>query len=116
MNKLFVYGTLSSGEPTHLLPGFMMFKVKGRDFDFPVIQFYPWQDKQPCVFGTVIEVSDEELQRLDVYEGVSRGMYERTKVFVVPLDGDASAVEEVQAYVGGPALVHEPIPSGVWHK
>lgn len=116
MNKLFVYGTLSKGELTHRLPGYMMFKVKGRDFDFPVIQPYPWQDNQPSVFGTVVEVSDEELQRLDVYENVGHGMYERTKVFVVPLEGDTSAVEEVQAYVGGPALVYEPIPSGVWHK
>jgi len=116
LNKLFVYGTLRKGEPTHRLPGYMMFKVKGRDFDFPVIQPYPWQDNQPDVIGTVIEVPDEELQRLDVYEGVYHGLYERAKVVVVPLDGDTSAVEEVQAYIGGPALVHEPIPSGVWPK
>ena len=61
MNKLFVYGTLKSGEPTHRLPGYMMFKVKGRDFDFPVIQPYPWQGNPPSVMGTVVEVSDEEL-------------------------------------------------------
>lgn len=114
MNKLFVYGTLKSGEHTHRLPGYMMFKVKGKGFDFPVIQPYPWQDSLPNIVGTVVEVSDEELQRLDVYEGVSHGLYVRTKVFVVPLGKNISAMEEVQAYVGGPALVHEPIPSGVW--
>lgn len=116
MNKLFVYGTLRQGQPTHRLPGYMMFKVRGEGFDFPFIQPYPYVDAMPNVLGSVVDVTDDELEKLDVYEGVARGLYIRQKAFVVPLGRSVSAMEEVQVYVGGPALAYEPIPSGVWPK
>lgn len=116
MIKLFVYGTLANREPTHRLPGYMMFKVRGQSFNFPVIQPYPWQDQLPNIMGSIREVTEEELAQLDVYEGVSRGLYKRTKAFAIPLSANISEMEEVQVYVGGPALVHEPIPSGYWNE
>lgn len=116
MNKLFVYGTLKQGAGiTHRLPGYMMFKVRGRDFSFPVIQPYPWNEGiQPDVLGTVVDVSDEELEKLDVYEGVSRGLYKRVQASVFASSSNIAVGETVWVYVGGPALVHEPIPEGVW--
>lgn len=115
--KIFTYGTLRNGkEPTHKLPGYMMFAVQGKLFNFPVIQPYPWTDSPPAVAGNVIEVSDEELQQLDKYEGVERGLYVRTEVVVYELGKSVAKPEIVQAYIGGPALVNTPIPSGVWEQ
>lgn len=112
--KLFVYGTLMAGEKvTHQLPGYMMFAVQGDKFNFPVIQPVPdeW-DADVVVYGCILEVDDQQLQQLDYYEGVARGMYSREKVTVYNLE--TSSVESVQVYVGGPVLVNKPIPYGVW--
>lgn len=112
---VFVYGTLRrNSAPTHRLPGYMMFKVRGKHFDFPVIQPYPWDDQLPDVYGNILEVSDEELAKMDVYEGVSSKLYRRVNALAFELGKAAADSIPVQVYVGGPALVHTPIPQGVW--
>lgn len=114
-HRLFVYGTLRKGQlPTHKLPGYMMFAIPGKVFSFPVIQPYPWDDRQPDVYGNILEVDDQNLADFDHYEGVERGLYVRENVVVYPLVSGPAAPEIVQAYIGGPALVRQPIPSGVW--
>lgn len=114
--KLFVYGTLmGKRKPTHYLPDHMMFAVAGKTFNFPVIQEAPEEwDADLRVAGCILEVDDEELAQLDVYEGVARGMYKRVKLNVASID--RGVIETVQVYVGGPALVNEPIPDGNWNK
>lgn len=115
MTKIFVYGTLRTGkEPTHRLPGYIMFAVQGKTFNFPYIQAYPWQDQQPSIIGNVIEVSDDELAQLDHYEGLKRGLYTREEVVIYALDKRVSKPEIVQAYIGGPALVNPIVMSGHW--
>lgn len=114
MNKVFVYGTLIQGAVlTHRLPGYMMFRVRGQHFDFPYIQPYPWDDSLPSVYGTIIDVTDEQLVEMDKYEGVERFLYRRVNTLAYPINEIADGTP-VQVYVGGPALVNEPIPSGVW--
>ena len=114
INKVFVYGTLRDKQtPTHRLPGYMMFKVAGKTFNFPFIQAYPWDDRQPEIYGNVMEVTDDQLERLDVYEGIKRGLYTREKVVVYEMKSPAEP-EIMWAYIGGPALTSKPIPSGDW--
>ena len=118
MNKLFIYGTLMKTKNiTHRLPGYMMFAVPGHTFNFPVIQPYPWKDNLPSVFGTVVEVEDEEWPKMDKYEGVDRGLYKRVQAMCYPVT-PASAIsgEPVWVYVGGPVLSLEPIPDGIWRQ
>lgn len=93
-----------------------MFAIQGKMFDFPVIQAYPWKDAQPLVLGNLIEVDDEELEELDKYEGVERGLYTREDVVVYSLGKAVAKPITAQAYIGGPALVNPPVPSGVWEK
>lgn len=117
VHKVFVYGTLNKGNVlTHRLPGYVMFKVKGTNFDFPYIQAWPMEGKDglPEVYGRIIQVDDEELKRLDAYENVSSKLYIRVKALAFVLDKKVSVSEEVEVYVGGPALACPPIPSGIW--
>lgn len=115
LNKVFTYGTLRDGqEPTHRLPGYMMFVVRGNTFNFPFIQAYPWQDQQPNIFGNIMEVSDEELAQLDVYENVESGLYTREEVVVYSLESRVSKPEIVQAYIGGPVLARPIVINGTW--
>lgn len=116
MINMFLYGTLveEGDEITHILPGYMMFHVKGNGFDFPVIQPYPWDDSLPSIKGVIKQVAEEDLPRLDIYEGVSRGLYTRTKAICYAVGRGPREPVEVQVYVGGPALVHQPIASGIW--
>lgn len=114
-NVVFVYGTLrKEAMPTHRLPGYMMFRVRGKHFDFPVIQPYPWSDYLPNVLGNLLEVDDEELAELDRYEGVDRKMYLRVPALAFALADVVSPAIPVQVYVGGPELVYKPIPDGLW--
>ncbi len=113
-HKVFVYGTLRrSQKATHRLPGYMMFAVAGKHFDFPVIQEYPWDDQQPQVVGNILEVDDAELEELDRYENVGSGLYKRVHALAFGISGVSDGIP-VQVYVGGPALLHKPIPSGEW--
>lgn len=116
MTKLFVYGTLmGKQEPTHYLSDYMMFAVPGKNFNFPVIQPIPEEwNADARVVGCIVEVDEDKLAELDWYEGVARGMYERVKLNVASID--RGVIETVQVYVGGPALVYQPIPDGNWNK
>lgn len=117
MIRLFTYGTLleKGKDVTHVLPGYMMFHVKGGTFDFPMIQPYPWDDKQPLIAGTIVEVDDNDLAKLDMYEGVSRGLFSRVKAIAYEnVNKSVREPIEVQVYVGGPALCYTPIPTGIW--
>lgn len=119
MINLFTYGTLitEGDELTHILPGYMMFEVQGGSFNFPVIQPYPWDDSLPSVKGVIKQVNEEDLPRLDIYEGVSRGLYQRVEAICYAIEGRGPrSPVNVQVYVGGPALVHKPIPHGVWSE
>ena len=119
MAKLLTYGTLieQGREITHELPGYMMFEVVGKSFNFPVITPYPYDDTLPSVKGCISHVDEADFEKLDIYEGVSRGLYVRVKAIAYPLNqGYIKAPEEVWVYVGGPALVHKPIPSGIWSE
>lgn len=115
MNKLFIYGTLRDGrEPTHRLPGYIMFAARGKTFNFPYIQKYPWNDNPPQIIGNVIEVSDDQLKQLDHYENVARGLYTRETVVVYQMGKAVAAPETVMAYIAGPALASPIIESGHW--
>lgn len=117
-NRVFVYGTLRNGVPaTHRLHGYRMFFVPGRNGNnFPFIQETEGVDRfdKPwySVLGNIVQVTDEELQQADVYEGVSNGLYTREKLRVERLSTGRST--EAWVYVGGPALVYQPIDSGDW--
>lgn len=117
-NRVFVYGTLRNGEPaTHRLYGYRMFFVPGcNGNNFPFIQETEGVDRfdKPwySILGNIVEVTDEELQQADVYEGVSNGLYTREKLRVERLSTGRST--EAWVYVGGPALVYQPIDSGDW--
>lgn len=113
-HKLFVYGTLRPGPATHKLPGYMMFSVRGKNFDFPVIQAYPWQDFPPHIMGNILEVDDEKLAELDKYENVESGLYIRKHALAYNAYKTVAEPIPVQVYVGGPALLHKPIPNGLW--
>lgn len=116
MVKLFTYGTLieQGREITHELPGYMMFEVVGKSFNFPVITPYPYDDTLPSVKGCISHVDEADFEKLDIYEGVSRGLYTRTKAICYSVGRGPREPVEVQVYVGGPALVHKPIASGIW--
>ncbi len=116
-HKLFVYGTLRGDAPaTHVLPGYRMFLVKGKRNDFPFVQE---TDGYACddtlrynVVGNIIEVDDEVLEKLDLYEGVASGLYVRERIMIQIL-GENNYVE-AWVYVGGPQLAYQPIDSGDW--
>lgn len=113
-HKVFVYGTLRENkEATHFLPGYAMFLVDGAKFNFPFIQ---WMGDRLLdevgVEGNIIEVDDEGLAKLDKYEGIARGLYERKWVEV--FDDSLNEAEEVWVYVGGPQLIYQYVESGDW--
>lgn len=115
-HKLFVYGTLRpSKEWDAVLHGYVL-----RDYGkFPYIteDGYVYDELccaefTNCVFGNVVEVSDEELEQLDIYEGVAKGYYSREKVIVLNKDFDKV---ECWVYVG--RSIHSPvIGSGDWYN
>ncbi len=81
--------------------------------NFPFIQAYPWDDRQPEIYGNILEVTDDQLEKLDQYENIKSGLYVRQKVAVYEMKSPAEP-EVMWAYIGGPALVNTPIPSGDW--
>jgi len=91
--RLFVYGTLKSGGshhhhlagqtllgPAHTVPGYTLYL-------FHIGHDYPGMVRSPeaiGVSGEVWEVEKDCLARLDVYEGVPEGLYERVPVALDP--------------------------------
>ena len=105
---IFVYGTLKQGfnnapvlaRQTFLgqavIPGktHRLVNVHGGAYPFPGLI----ESKSGCpVFGEAYEVTDSCLAYLDRLEGVSHGLYARTKVQVLLVDG--RSLEEVTTYV-----------------
>lgn len=66
-----VYGTLFDEKaPKDMIPG--------RIYDLGAFPGYkPDLDSDDMVFCSIIEVNDENLSQIDVYEGVSAGLYSR---------------------------------------
>lgn len=107
MPKVFVYGTLrpKGRKATHTLSGYAMMNAG------PYPYIIPSTHDTDHVYGNVITVTDKELQDMDRYEGVNRGLYTREKVTVYA--GHNS--EYVYAYVAGPDFPR-PVPSGDWYE
>lgn len=101
IHRVFVYGTLRPKDEsynylpaTHVLWGYAMYNYYHR---FPYIEKAGTPD---YVVGNIIEVDDDGLANLDVYEGVHNNLYSRIKVTVESLDEDVSQKdEEVWVYV-----------------
>lgn len=105
--NVFVYGSLMfpeiyrkvTGSVPELtdakLPGFRRYAVEGRGY--PAIA----PESEGNVEGKLlINVSDDELQALDSYEGISSGLYSRCRVQVEGPNGQV----EAETYVAGYAL------------
>lgn len=114
LHKVFVYGTLRNGhEATHVLKqSVLMQLVEGRSFNFPMLQVVDF-DLPFSVIGNVLEVDNAELTRLDFYESVASGLYERVQLPVSKI-GQLADEETMWVYVAGPELVRPIISSGDW--
>ncbi len=89
--QVFVYGTLKRGCSNHremadqafvaearTVPGFRLFDVGG----YPGL--VPWPEDTEGVEGEIWSVNDATLARLDAFEGVDEGLYERKPVPLQP--------------------------------
>lgn len=103
-----MYGTLRDGKPaTHRIEHYGLYDY-GK---FPYIHHKPGSD----VFGCVREVSDAELESLDNYEGVRRGLFCRQTVRVWALDDlNGENKHEVMWVYVGDNIVPPLILSGDW--
>lgn len=112
--RLAVYGTLRRNyEETGRVEGFSLV--------FPGTESFPAIIKNEKGKGAVVElmdVSPEELNMYDEYEGVSNGLYIRT---TVPVSLDSGETEKAWIYVAGPKLWQHSnsfteVPEGDWHS
>jgi len=102
---LFVYGTLKAMARSR---NGRAACVPGRLWDndsYPALELP--QSCDTLVAGLVFDVSAEELQRLDAYEGVAHGWYRRVRIVTT-----AGAV--VWAYVGEGCLAGADNPGSDW--
>lgn len=89
--QVFVYGTLKRGGSNHremagqtyvanarTMPGFTLFDVGG----YPGL--VTWPQDIVGVEGEIWTVDDEALARLDAFEGVEQGLYERKPIPLQP--------------------------------
>ena len=89
--KVFVYGTLKDASRRDDM------YVKGTLFDlgaFPGIKL----EGVTNVPGQIVEVTEQDLEILDRYEGVSRGLYTRKKTWAYPKEKENLFPEEVWIY------------------
>ena len=112
--RLAVYGTLRRNyEETGRVEGFSLV--------FPGTESFPAIIKNEKGKGAVVElmdVSPEELNMYDEYEGVSSVLYIRT---TVPVSLDSGETEKAWIYVAGPKLWQNSnsfteVPEGDWHS
>ena len=101
----FVYGTLkamarSRNGRAACVPGRLW-----ENGSYPALELA--QSCETLVRGLVFEVSAEDLQRLDAYEGVAHGWYRRVRIVTT-----AGAV--VWAYVGEGCLADAGKPGSAW--
>jgi len=112
--RLAVYGTLRRGFPD-------TGKAEGFSLVFPGTQSFPAVIKNEKGKGAVVELMDvttEDLNMYDKYEGVENGLYIRT---TVPIKLDSGKTEKAWIYVAGPELWQSSnsfteVPDGDWHS
>tara|TARA_R110002020_G_scaffold3284_2_gene14885 strand:- start:4829 stop:5224 length:396 start_codon:yes stop_codon:yes gene_type:complete len=112
--RLAVYGTLRRDYPTKG-------KVEGFSLVFPGTQSFPALIKNEKGKGAIVElmeVTQEDLNMYDEYEGVESGLYIRTTAPVVLKGGKK---EKAWIYVAGPQLWQNSnsfteVPDGDWHS
>lgn len=111
-HNVFVYGTLRPKDKdgniipaTHRLYGYVMYNYG----PFPYIEEALYEDVS--VVGNIIEVDDEQLEWLDVYEGTKKQLYKRISEII-----HSTETEDVLgAYVYVADKIKTPmIPSGDW--
>lgn len=114
IHKVFVYGTLrpkdSTGnyiEASHRVGDYLMYNYYDK---FPYI-LPDESDMNNVVYGNLLEVDDAELSRMDRYEGVASGLYNRVKETVVSVREGSST--EAWVYVGG-SIAPPVVESGDW--
>lgn len=98
-----------------------MGKVEGFSLVFPGTQAFPAVIKNEKGKGAVVELMDvtsEDLNMYDEYEGVSNGLYIRT---TVPVSLSNGKKEKAWIYVAGPQLwqssnTFTEVPDGDWHS
>ena len=112
--KLAVYGTLRSGNKNTGI-------LENSSLVYPGHHTFPAVIQNKNGSGTVVEVHDvteEDLARYDMYEGIDSGLYRRVKTDVKMDSGD---IENVWVYVAGDELMQrsnsfEVIKSGDWYN
>ena len=112
-DKIAVYGTLRRGDGD-------MGKLKRTSFVYPGHQTFPAIIQNSKGSGTVVEVRDvteEQLMRYDMYEGVASGLYKRVKTDIDMEDGTK---QKAWVYVAGNEMMQrsksfEVIQSGDWY-
>ena len=114
LNAVFVYGTLrNSRVATHNIYDHVMYDYHGK---FPFIVRASTTDAQVVrVKGNVIYVTDDELEQLDKYEGVDKGLYTREEVCAYSIDGNPHLdVTDCYVYVATDLLRPKPVTTGDW--
>ena len=109
LNAVFTYGTLRpSKEAIHELWGYKM-------YDYGRFPYLAKRQGAEAVKGNVIYVTDDQLEQLDKYEGVDRGLYTREVVCAYSLDSNPHLdVTDCFVYVATDRLHPKRIPSGDW--
>lgn len=117
LNAVFVYGTLRPSKvATHNIYDHEM-------YDYSRFPYLIKKDGAEAVKGNVIYVTDEQLEQLDHYEGVERGLYTRETVTAFRIGIDPNAVpfgegsqEDCFVYIATDRLHPKRIPSGDWFQ
>ena len=111
-HKVFVYGTLRPEDEkgnylpaTHRLYFYDMYNYYD---EFPYIV-----TGEGMVIGNIKEVDDLELEQLDKYEGVDRGLYRREVGVVYSTSDIHETPQKVWMYVGD-SIVTPLVASGDW--
>lgn len=111
LNAVFVYGTLRPSKvATHCIYDHDM-------YDYGRFPYLAKREGAEAVKGNVIYVTDEQLEQLDHYEGVERGLYTREVVYAYVLEEDCNLdVPECYVYVATDRLHPKRISSGDWYS
>tara|TARA_A100000172_G_scaffold63891_1_gene43320 strand:- start:2786 stop:3154 length:369 start_codon:yes stop_codon:yes gene_type:complete len=112
--KLAVYGTLRNGSENTGI-------VERSSLVYPGHKNFPAVIQNDKGAGTVVElhnVSEEDLSRYDMYEGVDSGLYRRV---MVQIEMDSGEEEEAWMYVAGDEMMQRSnsfrvIQSGDWYN
>lgn len=108
LNAVFVYGTLRPSKvATHCIYDHDM-------YDYGRFPYLAKREGAEAVKGNVIYVTDEQLEQLDHYEGVERGLYTRETCRAYPMPEG----EHVHCfvYVATDRMHPKRISSGDWFQ